>query len=446
MNRLWIRVSLALVFVVWLGLGLVVLVVQNATEAGFRLYVNQRESGTFSAQQVSRLEAYYARSGSWVGVEEILTGQGQGQGNADRRGAQILIADDTGRVVAAADPALVDTLLPTDALAQAHALRVNGEQVGWLYRQTPGDEIWGAAENAFLTQMNRQLVIAASGATLVAIIAGGLLAWVLARPLKLLTAATQDLATGQLGRQVKIHGTAETDQLAAAFNAMSRQLEQKEQQRQGIAADVAHELRTPVSVLRGHLEAMMDGLYPMDGAHLAVAYDQTVHLARLVEDLRLLTQAEAGRLPLSPSPVRPAELVEQAVARFEPLAQDAGIGLHYEVETGLSTLSVDASRIRQVLDNLLTNALRHTEPGGHIWLKVSSTAGGIAFQVANTGHLPTAYAEHVFDRFWRADQQRDTSGSGLGLAISRQLVRLHGGTIRVEQQADRTVFTFVLPV
>ncbi len=446
MNRLWIRVSLALVFVVWLGLGLVVLVVQNATEAGFRLYVNQRESGTFSAQQISRLEAYYARSGSWMGVEEILTGQGQGQGSADRRGAQILIADDTGRVVAATDSALLDTLLPADALAQAHALRVNGERVGWLYRQTPGDEIWGAAESAFLTQMSRQLITAALGATAVALVAGGLLAWVLARPLKLLTAATRDLATGQLGRQVKIHGTTETDQLAEAFNAMSRQLERKEQQRQGIAADVAHELRTPVSVLRGHLEAMMDGLYPIDGAHLAVAYDQTVHLARLVEDLRLLTQAEAGRLSLSPSRIMAAELVEQAVARFEPLAQDAGITLHHEVETGLPPLLVDAGRIRQVVDNLLTNALRHTEPGGHIWLKASSTAGGIAFKVANTGHLPPAYAEHVFDRFWRADQQRDTSGSGLGLAISRQLVRLHGGTIRVEQQADRTVFTFVLPV
>jgi two-component system OmpR family sensor kinase/two-component system sensor histidine kinase BaeS len=306
----------------------------------------------------------------------------------------------------------------------------------------------GAAEVAFLDEANRWLTIAAAGATVLALLVGSALAWTIAKPLRELTFAVRDLSVGQLGRQVQVHGTAEVDALAAEFNTMSNALAEAETLRQRMAADVAHELRTPVSVLRGHLEAMLDGVYPLDSAHVAVAHDQTIHLARLVEDLRVLTLAEAQRLPLERGRVDPAALTQQLLDAFEPLALDGDIRLTSDVAAGLPAVSADVTRIRQVLSNLLTNALRHTPAGGEIDVKVAPAPNGVRFSVRNSGSgLTQQDAAHVFQPFWRADiaRERDSGGSGLGLAISREIIRLHGGSMSVETGDQSVTFTFVLP-
>ncbi|MBE0690972.1 MAG: HAMP domain-containing histidine kinase, partial [Anaerolineae bacterium] len=262
------------------------------------------------------------------------------------------------------------------------------------------------------------------------------------------TDAVRKFSRGKLDSPVPVQGTVEVRELAVAFNQMAGDLAAADEQRQRMAADVAHELRTPVSVLRGHLEAMMDGVYPLDNAHVAVAYDQSLHLARLVEDLRLLTMAEHGRLSLHRESTAPLDLAEAAVARFAPLAQDGDVSLRHEIAPDLPALDVDAGRIRQVIDNLLSNAVRHTDAGGSIALTVKRESSAVVFSVRNTGVLPPDQAAHVFDRFWRADaaRQADSGGSGLGLAIARQLVRLHGGDLWVETAANETAFSFQLPV
>lgn len=192
----------------------------------------------------------------------------------------------------------------------------------------------------------------------------------------------------------------------------------------------------------------MDGVYPLDVEHVAVAYEQTLHLNRLVEDLRLLTQAEAGRLPLKFELLAPDELLQRAATRFAPLAQDAGVNLVDAADAALPSIRADRGRLLQVFDNLLTNALRHTPAGGVIRLHATQTAGGVRFVVANTGEIDAETAAHLFDRFWRADEarSRDAGGSGLGLAITRQLVRLHQGEIRVEAGEGETRFVIELPV
>jgi signal transduction histidine kinase len=373
-NRLAVRLTLAFLIVVWLGVGVMGALVYRATEVGFQDYVRQRAGQQFSPG-----------------------GQGEMGG---------------------------------------HAGRGPGSGMGI-----------GLAEQTFLDDVLRWLLIAGVVASLAALILGAGLAWLLARPLAALTAATERLARGALGERVEPQGTVETRALASAFNRMSGDLAAAAAQRRRLAADVAHELRTPVSVLRGHLEAMLDGIYPLDQAHVAVAYDQSLHLGRLVEDVRLLTQAEDRRLPLQRAACAPSALIAQAAARFLPLAQDAGLSLTQSVTEGLPTVYADAARMQQVLDNLLANALRHTTPGGTIMLSARRQSATVVFAVRNSGHLPPEQAAHVFDRFWRADEsrQRDTGGTGLGLPIARELVRLHDGELWVETGEDETTFAFRLP-
>jgi signal transduction histidine kinase len=458
-NRLSVRLSLAFLLSAWIGIAAMVLVVQRTLDAGFRQYVISRES-EINPEQVSRLEAYYAANGTWAGAESLLSGRGSagGAGNGAGNGAgggetgrgatfSILGLDHT--ILASTDPALESTTVDAALLASAYPLTVDDVQVGWLYRASPGIQALGAAEVAFLNEANRWLTFAGLGATALALLVGVILAYSLARPLRELTTAARDLSIGQMGRQVNVRGTVEVNALAAEFNIMSQALADAEALRQRMAADVAHELRTPVSVLRGHLEAMLDGVYPLDSAHIAVAHDQTIHLARLVEDLRVLTLAEAKRLPLERTRIDPAALVNQLLEAFEPLMIDGEVGLIRDIGPELPVFYGDGTRIRQVISNLLTNALRHTPAEGEVAVSVQRENDSLCFSVANTGsHLSESDAARVFQPFWRANaaRERDSGGSGLGLAISREIVALHGGSMTVESGENRVTFAFTLPI
>lgn len=446
MNRLVVRLSLAFLLAAWIGIGAMALMVQRTLDTGFRQYVTSRDSAV-NPELAARLESYYAANSTWAGAEDAIGGRGAGSGGGAARGAAVVVAGADGVIAASTGTAQVGDSLTADELAAALPLVVDGEQVGWLYRQSPGVQALGAAEVAFLNEANRWLTVTALGATALALAVGAGLAWTLARPLRALTAAARDLSVGRLGRQVQVRGTVEINALAAEFNTMSQALADAEALRQRMAADVAHELRTPVSVLRGHLEAMLDGLYPLDSAHIAVAHDQTIHLARLVEDLRVLTLAEARRLPLERAQLDPAALVNHLLEAFEPLALDSEIRLARDIAPTLPPLTADSTRMRQVLSNLLINALRHTPAGGEIAVQVRPDGAGIRFSVSNTGGgLSANEAAHIFQPFWRADtaRERDSGGAGLGLAISRELIALHGGTMHVES-GERVTFVFWLP-
>lgn len=447
MNRLSIRLSLAFLLSAWIGIGAMVLVVQRALDVGFHQYVTARDS-EINQEQVTRLEGYYRANGSWQGVETILSGRGQGSSSGSGRGAMISIANLDGVIVASTDSAKIGLLLAPESLEIALPLEVDDKQVGWLSRLSPGVQALGAAEIAFLSESNRWLAVAGVGATLLALAVGIALSWTLARPLRELTNAVRVLSVGQLGAQVKVRGTVEVNTLVAEFNTMSKALAEGETLRQRMAADVAHELRTPVSILRGHLEAMLDGIYPLDSAHIAIAHDQTIHLARLVEDLRVLTLAESRRLPLEFTRLNPTVLVTEMIEAFEPLALDSEIRLTHKINPALPDISADATRIRQVFSNLLTNALRHTSIGGEIAVQVMPIQDGVRFSVTNTGKgLSQTETTHIFQPFWRAEsaRERDSGGSGLGLAISREIITLHGGSMTVENSDNRVTFVFTLP-
>lgn len=250
---------------------------------------------------------------------------------------------------------------------------------------------------------------------------------------------------GDLAARLEERGPSELRSVARAFNAMGERLEANESARRRLFADVSHELRTPLSVIQGNLEGVLDGVYPADRAHLAPILDEARQLARLIDDLRTLSVAEAGALHLDRTEHAIGPLLSESVASFRPQAAAAGVTLAMDAPDGLPAVEVDATRIREVLANVVANALRATPRGGSVTLSARSAAPGVAVAVRDTGRgIDPELLPRLFDRFSRAS---DSPGSGLGLAIARRLVEAHGGAISADSEPGRgTTISFTLPL
>ena len=264
-------------------------------------------------------------------------------------------------------------------------------------------------------------------------------------PLGDLIDAAQSVEAGDYGARVRPRGPRELRALARAFNAMSERLETSEEQRRRLLADVTHELRTPLTIMQGNLEALLDGLYPADAQHLEPILDETRVISRLVDDLRTLSLAEAGALTLHREPTDAAQLVTDAVASFRSQADAAGVDLVTAIDGALPQVDVDPVRMREVLSNLLSNALRYVPRGGNVRVGASTFDGHVRVSVHDTGPGIAADAlPHVFDRFYKSEESR---GAGLGLAIAKSLVVAHGGEIEAISAAGQgTDMRFTLPI
>lgn len=269
-------------------------------------------------------------------------------------------------------------------------------------------------------------------------------------PLRSLESAAQRLGTGDLSQRVPVRGADEVARLGHTFNAMAQELERAETQRRNLVADVAHELRTPIANIQGYLEAVRDGLLPPDEATLASLLGQTANLSRLVQDLALVAQAEAGALRIDPQPAPLAPVLRHALDAFAARAEAKGVALSADLPQDLPPALIDPARVNQAAAVLLENALTHTPQGGRVTLTARAGVDSVAVSVADSGAgIPAADLPYVFDRFYRADPSRSraTGGVGLGLTIAKQLIEAHGGTIGVEsQEGAGSVFTFTLPI
>jgi len=269
-------------------------------------------------------------------------------------------------------------------------------------------------------------------ALIVIAVAGG--ARRFAMPLGNLIEAARRIESGDYSARVPEWGSPDIRSVARAFNSMSARLKAMDDQRKSFLADVTHELRTPLSVIRGQAEAINDGLYPADSKHLAPILDATATLDRLVEDLRTLVLTDAGNLVLHKEPTDIGALMHDTVESFRPQAESNGLSLSTEIAPNLPTIEVDPARIRQVIGNLLSNAIRHTPSGGSVTVAVISTGDQVTISLADTGEgIPPDLLPHVFERFVKG---ADSTGSGLGLAIAHDIVAAHGGTIEI-QNADK---------
>jgi len=308
----------------------------------------------------------------------------------------------------------------------------------------------GSAEQSFLNAFRNSLWLAALVAVLVSLLLALIFSRLITKPLKLVTESARKVAAGDFSRRIPQKTEDEIGEVSAAFNSMSEQLQKKEQSRRQLMADVAHELRTPLTTVQGNLEAWRDGVIVPTPERIGSVHDETVLLSRIITDLRDLSLVESGGLKMHWSPTDLVELVNRELASMNGQVEEHGITLQNHLPLDLPKVFIDPDRIRQVLRNLLYNALRYTNPGGEISIRASNiTKEGVTVAVSDTGSgIAQEDLPFIFDHFYKSDRsrQRGNSGSGLGLAIVKQLISAHGGTVWAESQQNKgSTFYFTLP-
>ncbi|MFM8323007.1 MAG: sensor histidine kinase, partial [Chloroflexota bacterium] len=445
------RLTIAFLLAGLTGAVLVAVIVHQTTRTAFDRYrVDQGREAL-----AEWLQSYYQANGSWNGIDRLVRSRdgydfGAPHDNqpppSPAPGAypgaalyppplrlRFTLIDSDRRIVLGGQRSQVGQLYTDTPLDQASALTSNGQPVGWLVLDASVDNPLAEPEALFLQRLNRATLVSALIAGGLALLLGGLMALTLTRSLRELTEATEGIARGELGRQVKIRSKDELGALALSFNKMSSDLERATRARRQMTADIAHDLRTPLSVISGYAEALHDGKLPGSQEVYEILDHESRYLSRLVEDLRLLSLADAGELQLVRQAVAPQVIVERAAARHARTAGEKSIRLPVEIDPGLPEINVDVERMAQVLDNLMVNAFRYTPAGGSVTLRAAAGRGGVQISVRDTGvGIAAQDLSHIFDRFYRGDAARTQAGeSGLGLAIARSIVEAHGGKIEV---------------
>ncbi|HEY1456656.1 MAG TPA: HAMP domain-containing sensor histidine kinase, partial [Candidatus Dormibacteraeota bacterium] len=267
----------------------------------------------------------------------------------------------------------------------------------------------------------------------------------MARPMNNLIEAARRIESGDYSAKVPEWGSSDLRSVARAFNSMSDRLKTIDEQRRAFLADVTHELRTPLSVIRGQAEAISDGIYPADAAHLAPILEATRALERLVADLRILTMTDAGNLDLHLEPIDLGALAHDGVESFRSQAEASEVLLTAEVAGELPAVQADPARIRQVIGNLLSNAIRHTPPGGTVQVTAEAVGGSATLTVRDSGDgISPELLPRVFERFVKGS---GSTGSGLGLAIAQEIMAAHGGRLEIESTVGQgTTARLILPL
>ncbi len=301
----------------------------------------------------------------------------------------------------------------------------------------------------FQQQVDRSLWIAGGASAAIAVLLAVILAYQIVRPLRRLTRAAAGVGQGLGFERLKASGRDEVGDLTQAFNTMADGLERSERLRRQMVADIAHELRNPLTVIQGNLEAVLDGVAPMDKSALEAVHGEVLHLGRLVSDLRDLSTAEAKALTLSIQKVEVEPLLRSQIEVFRPKAGAQGVDISLDVPAGLPTVQADPGRLEQIVFNLLDNAMRYTPKGGGVKVSAESSDSWVIIAVQDSGAgISSEDLPHVFERFYRADpsRARASGGSGLGLAIAKSLVEAHGGRLWVESEmGSGSIFRFTMP-
>lgn len=478
MNRLWVRLTLAFGLVVLVAMGAIGLVINRTTDVEFRQYITRSDMQA-AGRGVDQLISFYVENGSWEGVGELMSGGVWMSGGTGLSGApSVSVTRDGMTVVGARDgpPMQVDVLL-ADARGQivydstgesegkrlksrdkegasAITLPEDGSVIGYLLVSVSGAPgRLGGLEQAFLSRIQRVLLIGGALAVGLVVIVGAVVSRSLTSPLQRLAAAAREVAKGHLGQKVRVEGSPEVAEVGRAFNEMTSALDQAEKQRKNLVADVAHELRTPLSVLQGNLRAVLDGVYPLDQGEIARLYDESLLLGRLVEDLRELALADAGQLRLEVRRTDGAQVIRDTLDKMSMLAQDREVAMTADLPADLPAVLADPDRMCQVLRNLLLNAAQHTPAGGTVTVAAHQVDQALEILVADTGvGISAENLPHVFERFWRADPSRARGsrlggGTGIGLAVAQSLVEAQGGHICAESTlGEGTTFRFTLPL
>lgn len=445
-----------------LGSFILIILIALGTVAVVTRYTTQQEVQTFLGHGgqaglenlANVLRSYYATNQTWDGVDTQIRGsQGRGQGmraNANVFLGDHILADSSGVILFGPTTADVGTVLPREVLDQSIPLAVSGAVVGYLVPEGGILQLPENFEELLIERVNRATLLAALVSGGLAILLSFLFAALILKPVRSLTHAAEKMVGGDFSQRVKIREGGELGTLGETFNQMSESLLEAELQRKALTADIAHELRNPLAIQRAHLEALQDGVFPLNRDNLNPVVEQNQQLTRLVDDLRTLALADAGELALNKRPINLSDICRETAARFEPQAALKKLNLVADCVASPLYAIADKERLQQIHDNLLQNALRYAPEGG--WIKLSLRQEGKwgVFTVHNNGpQIPEETLGHLFERFYRGDKARDraSGGTGLGLAIARKLAEAHGGTLTGANHPEGgVVFTLSLPL
>jgi len=440
-SSLRFRLLVTLMLVAVVGLGVAALLASRGTITQFGRYL-QRGATMRRDRFEALLAGYYARNGDWSGVQPLVDQIAQISGD------RIVLTDGQGIIVADSEDELVGEQIGRDWSQPSATILRGSVPVGSVY-VSPTGRPRGPFEEAYLDSIRNTLLWAALAGALAAVVLTLLLSRRILAPVEALTSAAGQMAKGDLSQRVEVRSKDEIGDLGQAFNTMADGLTRLEDLRQNMVADVAHELRTPLSNIRGYLEALRDGVMDPTPDKLDLIYSQAMLLNHLVDDLQELALADAGQMKLDLQWVHPEEIVTGAAEAIRPQAEANGIALQVDLPDTLPLLNIDHRRIGQVLTNLLKNALTHTPSGGDITVTAKASETELEISVTDTGEgIPPENLPHVFERFYRVDKSRsrEMGGAGLGLAIAKHLVEAHGGSIGARSEQGRgATFTFTLP-
>lgn len=445
-----LALKLWLIFAIVIALGTFIsyVLVDRAMTREFVSFSGQRRIE--EAQALAPLLAeYYAQRGSWAGVENLFKRERPGRGKGPPWGdpwQNFVLVDAQGQVLLGRDrPEISRNVVESAGVP----IIVNNTRVAWLV-PAAGVHHFSALEEDFLSSVRHALGLASLIAAGAALVLGGLFLRGVLAPVLHLQEAAQRVAQGDFRHRVPVTARDEIGQLAASFNTMAERLEKSEHLRRQMIADIAHELRTPLTVIQGNLQAILDGVYTPTPEVIASIHEESVLLARLVNDLRELSLAEAGELRLEKSITDLREIVQHAVIVVNPALKAKNVVLNLELPQEPVSIEIDAQRVEQVLLNLLTNAERYTPQGGQIRVTLTVRERDAVVRVSDNGPgIKPEDLPYIFERFWKADKSRSraTGGSGLGLAIAKHFVEAHGGRIWAESVQGRgATFTFSLPL
>jgi len=445
-NRsLVLKLVLSFLAVSLAGIALIGLLASNVTAHEFVRFVVTQRQDTLAPE----LSTYYVNHNGWNGVETLIQNSSSESGTDPVR--PLVLVDSHGNVVFSTDSQFQHEKPSSQQIAFGAPIWANGQLVGLLIPTFPARNAPPRPPaNDYIARINKNLVVGALGAVALSLLLGLFFSSTLTRPVKELINATREVAQGDLEREVPVRSKDELGELTKSFNQMRSQLKQSRDLRRKMTADIAHELRTPLSIILGHTEALSEGKLNPSPETFDIVYDEAKRLSLLVEDLRTLSLSEAGELTLTLQAVSPSDLVDRVVGAYLPKARGLNISLEADAEANLPDVQADFHRIIQVLANLLDNALRYTPAGGHLKLSARPASDGIEFRVQDSGPgISEADLPYIFDRFYRGDKSRNRQdgGSGLGLAISKSIIEAHGGRIGAEStMGEGTTITFVLPL
>ncbi|MCK6580697.1 MAG: ATP-binding protein [Anaerolineae bacterium] len=475
MNRLWIRLSLTFSAVILIAFVLVSLISVQLIRANSEQSAAEGQAILMDGL-AAQLAAYYQQHESWEGVEALFVDAqdfvGRGRGDYFRlespSGDLLLESRDVMTPAPIQDPPegmiLDGAISPGDDAADAgqppddkrdeFPVVVDGETVAFLSAPKPPSLLFPLFGVARAVGVEELLILSAITIAVISLLSGILISRSMTNPLDSLAATAEEVGGGRMDRRVRATGTVETVSLAQSFNRMVDQLQDAEQKRRNLVADVAHELRTPLSALQAGLYAILDDAYPMSKQEIAGLYEQSRMLGRLVNDLFELTQVDSRQLPLELKPLDLSTSIEDFVAPFRIVAESIGVTFTVRSAPDLPAVLADQSRINQIMHNLLSNALRHTPEDGSITVEVRHAPGDACVEIAviDTGDgISAQHLPHVFERFYRGDygRSRDQGGTGLGLAVARALAEAHHGALNAASDGipgRGATFTLRLPI